>query len=246
MKINILTLFPEMFVAVTQSSILGRAKESGLLDIELINIRDFSLDKHKKADDYPFGGGQGMVLMADPVFRALEAKDAQSKKCIYMSPRGKVLDYAKVMELAQEPELVILCGHYEGIDERIIEFWDMEEISIGDYVLTGGELPAMVLIDAVVRMIPDVLSGSNSAHEESVYSGLLEYPQYTKPREYRDMQVPEVLVSGNHELIHLWKFEQSLMLTKEKRPDLFERFVKETEHLSKNEKKILKKIIAQV
>jgi len=245
MKINVLTLFPEMFVAVTKSSILGRAVENEILDVTLTNIRDFTLDKHKRVDDYPFGGGQGMVMTADPVFRALENIEAQNKRCIYMSPRGKVLNYPKALELAKVEELVILCGHYEGIDERILEHWDMEEISIGDYILTGGELPAMVLIDAVARLIPDVLSDDNSAHEESIYSGLLEYPQYTKPREYRDMSVPEVLISGNHELIHIWKFEQSLILTKEKRPDLFELFVKENENLSKKEKKILEKIMAQ-
>jgi len=245
MKINVLTLFPEMFVAVTKSSILGRAVENEILDVTLTNIRDFTLDKHKRVDDYPFGGGQGMVMTADPVFRALENMEAQNKRCIYMSPRGKVLNYPKVLELARAEELVILCGHYEGIDGRILEHWNMEEISIGDYILTGGELPAMVLIDAVARMIPDVLSDDNSAHEESIYSGLLEYPQYTKPREYRDMSVPEVLISGNHELIHLWKFEQSLILTKEKRPDLFELFVNEKQDLTKKEKKILEKIMAQ-
>jgi tRNA (guanine37-N1)-methyltransferase len=243
MKINILTLFPEMFVAITQSSILGKAAENGLLDITLTNIRDFTLDKHKRVDDYPFGGGYGMVLTTEPVFRALENIDAQNKKCIYMSPRGKVLDYPKVKQLAEEEDLVILCGHYEGVDERILQYWGMEEISIGDYILTGGELPAMVLIDAVARMIPDVIGGDNSAHEESIYSGLLEYPQYTKPREYKNMQVPEVLVSGNHELIHLWKFEQSLILTKEKRPDLFELFLRESENLSKKEKEVLNKVI---
>ena len=246
MKINILTLFPEMFVAITQSSILGKAAENGIIDIALTNIRDFTLDKHKRVDDYPFGGGQGMVLTTDPVFRALENIDAKNKKCIYMSPRGKVLDYDKVTTLAREEEMVILCGHYEGVDERILQHWDMEEISIGDYILTGGELPAMVLIDAVARMIPNVLGDDNSAHEESIYSGLLEYPQYTKPREYRGMQVPEVLVSGNHELIHLWKFEQSLILTKEKRPELFELFVKDNHNLSKKEKEILQKVITHV
>ena len=246
MKMNVLTLFPEMFVPVIGSSILGRAIGNGLLEIDLINIRDFTVDKHRKVDDYPFGGGAGMVMMADPAFRALEAIGAKGKKLLYMSPRGSVLDYPKVLELSQEQELVVLCGHYEGVDERILTYWDMEEISIGDYILTGGELAAMVMIDAVARMIPDVLGDETSASEESIYSGLLEYPQYTKPREYRDMKVPEVLVNGNHELIHLWKFEQSLILTKEKRPDLFEKFVEMHETLSKKEKKILEKIIAHV
>lgn len=242
MKIDILTLFPEMFTAVT-SSILGKAGEKGILDIRLTNIRDYSTDKHSKADEYPFGGGVGMVMLADPVFRAMEAIEAKGKRAIYMSPRGKVLDQPMIEELAKEEDLVILCGHYEGVDQRILDYWNMEEISIGDYVLTGGELPAMVLIDSVARMIPEVLSSSHSALDESIYSGLLEYPQYTKPREYEGMHVPEVLVSGNHKLIHLWKFEQSLRLTKERRPDLFEKFLTRADELSKDEKKILQKIV---
>lgn len=243
MKIDVLTLFPEMFTAVTESSILGKAGEKGLLDIRLTNIRDYSTDKHHKADDYPFGGGVGMVMLADPVFGAMEAVGARGKKAIYMSPRGKILDQPMIQELAEEEELVILCGHYEGVDQRILDYWNMEEISIGDYVLTGGELPAMVLIDSVARMIPEVLKSSHAALDESIYSGLLEYPQYTKPRQYRDMHVPEVLVSGDHKKIHLWKFEQSLLLTKERRPDLFARFLKEDHSLSKEEKKILEKIL---
>lgn len=242
MKIDILTLFPEMFTAVT-SSILGKAGEKGILDIRLTNIRDYSQDKHNKADEYPFGGGVGMVMLADPVFRAMEAIGARGKRAIYMSPRGKVMDQQMIENLAKEDNLVILCGHYEGVDQRILDYWDMEEISIGDYVLTGGELPAMVLIDSVARMIPEVLSSSHSALDESIYSGLLEYPQYTKPREYAGMQVPEVLVSGNHKLIHLWKLEQSLLLTKERRPDLFWKFAERADRLTKDEKKILQKIV---
>lgn len=242
MNIDILTLFPEMFTAVT-SSILGKAGEKGILDIRLTNIRDYSMDKHKKADDYPFGGGAGMVLLADPVFRAMEAVKAEGKRSLYMSPRGRILDQELIQQLAQEKELVILCGHYEGVDQRILDYWNMEEVSIGDYVLTGGELPAMVLIDSVARMIPDVLSSSHAALDESVYSGLLEYPQYTKPRNYRDMGVPEVLVSGNHKNIHLWKLEQSLRLTKQRRPDLFRKFLSKGESLTKEEKKILEKIL---
>lgn len=242
MKIDILTLFPEMFTAVT-SSILGKAGEKGILDIRLTNIRDYSRDKHNKADEYPFGGGVGMVMMADPVFRAMEAVGAHGKRKIYMSPRGKIMDQQMIEDLAKEDDLVILCGHYEGVDQRILDYWDMEEISIGDYVLTGGELPAMVLIDSVARMIPEVLGSSHSALDESIYSGLLEYPQYTKPREYAGMQVPEVLVSGNHKLIHLWKLEQSLLLTKERRPDLFRKFMERADELTKDEKKILQKIV---
>lgn len=242
MKIDILTLFPEMFTAV-KSSILGKAEEKGILDIRLTNIRDYSTDKHNKADDYPFGGGAGMVLLADPVFRAMEAVKAEGKRAIYMSPRGKILNQETIQQLAAEEELVILCGHYEGVDQRILDYWNMEEISIGDYVLTGGELPAMVLIDSVARMLPEVLSSSHAALDESVYSGLLEYPQYTKPREYQGMPVPEVLVSGNHKLIDLWKFEQSLILTKERRPDLLDAFLKKERSFSKDQKKILNKIL---
>ncbi|WP_312355399.1 tRNA (guanosine(37)-N1)-methyltransferase TrmD [Aminipila sp.] len=246
MKINILTLFPEMFEPIIGGSILGRAKKKGILDVNLINIRDFSQDKHKKADDYPFGGGAGMVMLADPVFRAMEVIAAKGKKALYMSPRGRIIDHDRIKKLSEEEEIIILCGHYEGIDERIIEYWNMEEVSIGDYVLTGGELPAMVLIDSVARLIPDVLAGEESAQEESIYSGLLEYPQYTKPREYRGLMVPEVLFNGNHKLIALWKFEKSLELTKERRPDLFEKYLREHGDLSKEELKILKKVESTV
>jgi tRNA (guanine37-N1)-methyltransferase len=213
-----------------------------LLDIKLTNIRDYSEDKHKKTDDTPFGGGAGMVLTADPVFKALEAVSAGEKRRVYMSPRGKLLDYQTVAALSREKELVILCGHYEGVDERILINWGFEEISIGDYILTGGELAAMVLIDATARLIPGVLSGDSSAVGESIYSGLLEYPQYTKPREYRGMEVPPVLVNGHHELIRLWQFEQALELTKKRRPDMFLQFLEKSGGLSKKEKKILEKI----
>lgn len=243
MKIDVLTLFPEMFAPVTESSILGRAVEKGILDIRLTDIRDFSNDKHNKADDYPFGGGGGMVMMADPIFGALESVHAEGRRIIYMSPRGRILDSDKINELASLDELVILCGHYEGVDQRVLDYWNIEEVSIGDYVLTGGELPAMVLIDSVARLLPDVLGNENSALDESIYSGLLEHPQYTKPREYRGMNVPEVLVSGNHKLIELWKFRQALMLTKTRRPDLFDEFVKEERSFSKDERKILEEII---
>ena len=246
MKIDVLTLFPEMFSGVTGSSMQGKAAENGILEVNLINIRDFSEDKHRKADDAPFGGGVGMVMLADPVFRALESAGAAGKRMLYMSPRGRILDYEKVSELSREQELVILCGHYEGVDERVLEYWGMEEISIGDYILTGGELAAMVLIDAVMRLIPGTLGDARSADEESVYSGLLEYPQYTKPREYRGLCVPEVLVNGNHELIRLWNFEQSLILTKERRPDMFEKYIAGSGGLPKKEKKILEKVLETV
>lgn len=243
MKIEVLTLFPQMFTPVTQESILGRAKENGILNITLTDIRDYSRDKHKKADDYPFGGGAGMVMLADPVFRSLNAINAKGKRILYMSPRGRILDHEMIQELSKEEELVILCGHYEGVDQRIIDLWDMQEVSIGDYILTGGEIPAMILIDAVARMIPNVLGSSNAHDEESIYSGLLEYPQYTKPRQYEGIEVPEVLISGNHKLIHLWQFEKSLELTKERRPDLWEKFLQKEKNLTKDEQKILQKLL---
>ena len=231
MKINILTLFPEMFTPLT-SSMLGRASEKGLLEFNIVNIRDFSQDKHCKADDYPFGGGHGMVLMADPAFRALESVGAE-----------KILDMDLSEDIAREREITVFCGHYEGIDQRIIDAWDMQEVSIGDYILTGGELAAMVLIDTVSRMVPDVLPKEASAFDESIYSGLLEYPQYTQPRSYRGMDVPDILVSGNHKLIALWKFEQSLALTKVRRPDIFEQYVNKRSELSKDELKVLEKFL---
>lgn len=243
MRIDVLTLFPEMFGPVIKGSILGRAAEKGIIDVRLTDIRDFSNDKHNKADDYPFGGGGGMVMMPDPIFGAMESVGAADRKVIYMSPRGKILDAEKIRELSEMDGFVILCGHYEGVDQRVIDYWDAEEVSIGDYVLTGGELPAMVLIDSVARLLPDVLGNENSALEESVYSGLLEHPQYTKPREYRGLKVPEVLLNGNHKLIDLWKFRQALLLTKERRPDMFRDFVEQEHELSKDERKVLEEIM---
>ena len=183
-----------------------------------------------------------MVLSADPVFRALEAVSAEGKKRIYPSPRGKILDESKIHELAAEEELVLVCGHYEGLDQRVLDYWDLEEISIGDYVLTGGELAAMVMVDAVSRMLPGTLGNQESHKEESIYSGLLEYPQYTKPREYRGMEVPDTLVNGNHKKIRLWQFEASLRLTRERRPDLFAQYIRNPGELTKDERKILEKI----
>lgn len=233
-----------MFTAVTESSILGKAGEKGILDVRLINIRDFTKDKHRKTDEYPFGGGVGMVMTAQPIFDALRSLDAGGKM-IYMSPRGKILDRQKIEELAELEEITILCGHYEGVDQRVLDEWKMEEISIGDYILTGGELAAMVLIDSVSRFIPEVLGSEESAMEESIYSGLLEYDQYTKPREYEGLTVPEVLFGGNHKRIHLWQYECSLRLTKERRPDLFEAYLAKEKNLSKDEKKILEAIAAK-
>lgn len=246
MRIHILTLFPEMFQSVLETSILGRAVEREQIQIDLINIRDYTQDKHHKTDDYPFGGGAGMVMMADPVFRALESIQADTKTILYPSPRGPVLHQDQVCQLAEAKELVILCGHYEGMDQRVLDHWKIREVSIGDYILTGGELPAMVLIDAISRMIPEVLGNSDAHREESIQSGLLEYPQFTKPREYRGMTVPDVLVSGNHRLIHLWQLDQSLRLTKELRPDLFKDYINQRQQqLTKDERKVLQQILAE-
>lgn len=242
MKINILTLFPEMFTGVTQSSILGRACQKGVLDINLINIRDYSLDKHSKTDDTPFGGGPGMVMMAQPAFDALKTT---SGKVIYMSPRGSLLCREKIEQLSSEEELTILCGHYEGMDQRVLDYWNAEEISVGDYILTGGELPAMVLIDAVARFLPGVLGNEASAADESIYSGLLECDQYTKPRNYQGMEVPEILTNGNHKLIHLWQYENALNITRERRPDLWKAYIESEKNLTKDEKKILEKVAAK-
>ena len=242
MKLNILTLFPEMFTGVTQSSILGRACQKGVLDINLINIRDYSLDKHNKTDDTPFGGGPGMVMMAQPAFDALKTT---SGKVIYMSPRGSLLCREKIEQLSSEEELTILCGHYEGMDQRVLDYWNAEEISVGDYILTGGELPAMVLIDAVARFLPGVLGNEASAADESIYSGLLECDQYTKPRNYQGMEVPEILTNGNHKLIHLWQYENALNITRERRPDLWKAYIESEKNLTKDEKKILEKVAAK-
>ena len=244
MKVSILTQFPEMFEPVLNSSILGRAKDKGLVSFDVFNIRDYTKDKHNRTDDTPFGGGEGMVMMPQPAFDALKAIKAEGKRVLYMSPRGRMLDKDLAIELAKEDEIVVLCGHYEGIDQRIIDAFNMEEVSIGDYILTGGELPCMVLIDTVSRLIPGVLSSMEGAMGESGYSGLLEYDQYTKPREYEGLNVPEVLFNGDHKKIHLWQFENSLRLTKEKRPDLFEAYLKREKELSKEEKKILDLVLS--
>ena len=243
MKIDILTLFPEMMDAVLSTSIIGRAREKGLLDIHLINIRDYSENKHKSVDDYPFGGGAGMVMQTQPVFSALRDIKAEGNRIIYLSPKGKVFNQEKAIELSSEERLIFLCGHYEGIDQRIIEYWVTDEISIGDYVLTGGEIPAIVLIDAIGRMIPGVLSSEDAYKEESFYSDLLEYPQYTRPREFEGMEVPEVLFSGNHGEIEKWKFMQSLYITYEKRPDLFEKFIQNRHNLTIDKQKIIEIIL---
>ncbi len=245
MKIDILTLFPEMFDNFKKESIIGRACNAGLLEIEVTDIRKYSSNKHHKADDYTFGGGPGMVLFAEPIFNAIEevTKDRPLPKMIYMSPRGKVLDKKKIEELSEHDSVLFLCGHYEGVDQRVLDYWDMEEISIGDYVLTGGELPAMVTIDAIARFIPDVLGSEASHDEESVYSGLLEYPHYSYDRIFRGMQVPEVLLSGHHENIRKWRLKESLKLTMRNRPDLYRKYMESAVNLSKSEKKYLNQLI---
>ena len=221
MKVDILTLFPEMFDAINHS-ILARAEKKGLLQINVYNIRDFSKDKHNKVDDTPFGGGAGMIMTCQPLFDAINSVKTDGCKIVYMSPKGELLNQMFAVKLANCEHIIIVCGHYEGIDQRVIDYFDMQEISIGDYVLTGGELPAMVLVDCVSRYVDGVLS-EGSTDEESFTNGLLEYPQYTKPRVYQGMEVPEILLSGNHGEIAKWKFEQSVKITKERRPDLFAR-----------------------
>ena len=218
MKFDVLTLFPEMFESLNQS-IIGKGKEKGLIDINLVNIRDFSKNKHKQVDDTPYGGGAGMVMKADVVYDAYKSLKAAKAKVIYMSPQGKVLNQNKVQSLAKEEHIILLCGHYEGIDQRVLDEIVDEEISIGDYVLTGGEIPAMVLIDSVSRYVDGVIK-KESIEEESFSNGLLEYPQYTRPETFLNSKVPEVLLSGNHQNIEKWRRQKSLENTYKKRPEL--------------------------
>lgn len=219
MKITILTLFPEMFSALS-SSIVGRAQKEGKIAIDVVDLRSYTQDKHLKCDDYPFGGGAGMVMMAQPIGSAIEAIDPEHKALrIFMSPAGEVFRQQKVFELAEREHLILLCGHYEGVDQRAIDLFIDEEISVGDYVLTGGEIPAMVVTDCVCRYVDGVIS-PESLVQESFSENLLEYPQYTRPVEYRGLKVPEVLRSGNHGEIDRWRREQALEITKKKRPDL--------------------------
>lgn len=235
MKIDILTLFPEMF-DVFNHSMIGRAQEKEILSINAVNIRDYSRDKHKKVDDYPYGGGAGMVMTPDPIINSINhLKESNKGKVIFLGPRGKTFNQEMCRELAADKELIFLCGHYEGMDERIYNYVDME-ISLGDFVLTGGEMACIPVVDAIARMIPGVLSCEESYEEESFYNGLLEYPQYTRPFSYEGMEVPEVLMSGHHENIRKWRRLQSLLITKERRPDLYKEIV-----LTKEDKKLLEK-----
>lgn len=227
MRIDIATLFPDMCEAVLSESIVGRARKAGYITVECHNIRDYTLDKHRRVDDIPYGGGRGMVMQADPIYRCWETvcKSLSEKPyAIYLSPKGEPLTQQKAADLSRMDSIFLLCGHYEGVDQRILDTIIDDEISIGDYVLTGGELPALVLTDAIARMCPGVLPESVCFEEESHYSGLLEYPHYTRPEVWHDMVVPPVLLSGHHKNIAEWRLTQSLEITKERRPDLYESY----------------------
>lgn len=246
MKITILTLFPEMFGGVLDHSILGRARAAGLLNISLVNIRDFSKRKHKNADDTPFGGGAGMVMLAQPLVDAIESATAGEPGCrILMSPRGTPFAKPVAERLTGEAHLVLVCGHYEGVDQRVIDLCIDEELSLGDYVLTGGELAAMVVTDAVARLLPGVLGSEESAGEESFSSGLLEYPHYTRPREYRGLSVPQVLLEGNHAAIADWRLEQSLRLTHQRRPELIAPWLAQAQ-LSRRRRRWVEVLLAEL
>ena len=235
MRIDILTLFPEMVDSALRESIIGRGRDAGLLDIRCHHIRDYSPDKRRRTDDYPYGGGQGMVMQCEPLARCLEdVKAGQAVHTVLMSPAGAPFDQAKARELLAKEHIVLVCGHYEGVDQRFVEACVDEELSIGDFVLTGGELAAMVVTDAVCRMVPGVLAETASFEDESHWSGVLEYPQYTRPEVWRGRPVPQVLLSGNHENIGTWRRLQALYLTRERRPDLFANLT-----LDKKEKKLL-------
>ncbi len=223
MNFHILTLFPDMILQGLSTSIIGRAAEKGLLSIEAVNIRDYTTNKHKKVDDYPYGGGAGMLMQAQPVYDAWKSiadRIGDKPRTVYLTPQGSVFKQNMAKNFAKERDLVLLCGHYEGIDERVLEEIVTDSVSIGDYVLTGGELPAMVLVDAVSRMVPGVLTNDESSLAESFEGGLLEYPQYSRPEEWRGKKVPEILLSGNHRKVEEWRREQSILRTMERRPDL--------------------------
>lgn len=244
MRFDILTLFPDMVRGVLSESIIGRAEKNGLLELNYVQIRDFANNKHNSVDDYPYGGGQGMVMQASPIYDAYKHTTATCETkphTIYMSPQGKVFDQKTAIRLSKEDHIVILCGHYEGVDERVLEEIVDEEISMGDFVLTGGEIPAMALVDAVARMIPGVLSCDASFEEESIYSGLLEHPQYTRPPEFMGRTVPEVLLSGHHLHIEEWKKKESLKRTLLKRPDLLKKA-----KLSEKDRMLLEDIKAEL
>lgn len=234
MNFHILTLFPEMVLQGLKTSIIGKACEKGILSVNAVNIRDFTENKHKKVDDYTYGGGAGMLMQAQPVYDAFlhvmdQIKTKQRPRVIYVTPQGKVFRQSMAKELAEEKDLIFLCGHYEGIDERVLEEIVTDYISIGDYVLTGGELPAMVMIDSISRMVPGVLSNQESGETESFSGNLLEYPQYSRPEVWNGKRVPEVLLSGHHKNIQKWRLEKSIERTKERRPDLYQKYINEQE-----------------
>ena len=242
MQFYIMTLFPEMVMQGLSTSIIGRAVNKGLLSIEAVNIRDYAFNKHNSVDDYPYGGGAGMLMQAEPVYqcyRALEEKMNKKPRVVYLSPQGKTFNQTMAEEFAQEEELVFLCGHYEGIDERVLEEIVTDYVSIGDYVLTGGELPAMIMVDAISRLVPGVLHNDVSAEFESFQDNLLEYPQYSRPEMWHDKKVPEVLMSGHHANIEKWCREQSVIRTARNRPDLLEKA-----ELTEKEREIAEKILA--
>lgn len=225
MNFYILTLFPQMVEEGLNTSIIGRASKEGTVHIETVNIRDYAANKHHKVDDYPYGGGAGMLMQAQPVYDAWQAvteRIGKKPRCVYVTPQGSVFHQQKAKELAKEEDLILLCGHYEGIDERVLEEIVTDYLSIGDYVLTGGELPAMVMVDAISRMVPGVLSNEESGLAESFEGNLLEYPQYSRPEEWRGKKVPQVLLSGHHKNIEAWRRQQSILRTRERRPDLLE------------------------
>lgn len=228
-KFHILTLFPDMVLQGLRTSILGRAAERGDIAIEAVNIRDYTTDKHGKVDDYTYGGGAGMLMQAQPVYDAYRSVieqigEEKKTRVIYVTPQGKPFHQETAKELAKEEELIFLCGHYEGIDERVLQEIVTDEISLGDYVLTGGELAAMVMVDAIARLVPGVLHNDESAQTESFGDGLLEYPQYSRPEIWHEKKVPEVLLSGDHAKVDAWRLEQALLRTKERRPDLYEKY----------------------
>ena len=233
MRFHILTLFKDMVTDGLNTSILGRAIEKNLIELNVVDIRDYTLNKHKKVDDYPYGGGAGMLMQAQPVYDAYQAvnngikeKTDKTPRVVYVTPRGTTFSQKMARELAMEEDLVILCGHYEGVDERVLEEIVTDYVSIGDYVLTGGELPAMVMVDCISRLVPGVLNNSESSVDESFSDGLLEYPQYSRPEEWNGKRVPDVLLSGHHANIAKWRHEQALEMTKKHRPDMYEEYVK--------------------
>ena len=242
MRFDIMTLFPDMVRGVLSESIIGRAQSGGLIEIGYYNIRDFSTDKHRKTDDTPYGGGVGMVMTCQPIYDCYESviKDIpedNTTRVIYMSPKGRMFSHSVAEELAHYDNLIFLCGHYEGVDQRIIDEIVDEEISIGDYVVTGGEIPACIVIDAVSRLVDGVLASSECYEGESVASGILEYPQYTKPREFRGRAVPDILLSGDHAKIDRWRLEEAVKITRERRPDMLERHPEIEESLKPKPKK---------